>query len=454
MVPAGLEDDVQRMILCDDDQCRRHPPRAYLFGLLARGHGVESARDILLRLLPFSFLTLHMSTMRLGAFGWLSWALAAAAAQFESFSPSAQSDLTYSVHVPNGTASSGSGPIYFQINATLPLTWVALGQGTHMAGANIFVVYSNAAGDNVTVSPRLGKGHVQPVFNPNAKISVMEGSGIGNGVMTANVRCDSCLQWDGGSMDPTNSGSPWVWAVKYGKPLQSDNSSATISKHDEEGDQVLDLTKATGNRSANPFAELSRSSAVAASASSAVGGGGRGGEYWAFFNRRVTAHAALLIIPFVILYPLSALTIYFFPSLSVMKMHAPLQVFNTCLVIAGMGLGISIAKDINKLDNYHPIIGLVVISTLLAFQPAMGYLQHRYFRKTGRKSVFAFTHRWLGRTLIVLGIINVGLGFRLAGIGVGNPTGAVIAYGVVAGVFALFYLLVVVIVGWRRRNRE
>lgn len=390
--------------------------------------------------------------MIFGAFCWLSWALAATAAQFESFSPSEQSDLTYSIHVPNNTATTDSGSIYFQINATRSLQWVALGQGTQMAGANIFVVYSNAAGDNVTVSPRLGKGHVQPLFNPNAKISVMEGSGIDrDGVMTANVRCDSCLHWDGGSMDPTDSGSPWIWAVKYGKPLNSDSPSATIQEHDEEGNQVVDLTKATGNNAANPFTELSSSSAVAASAATEKG---KGGGDAASFNRMVTAHAVLMVIAFVILYPFSALTLYFFPTLGIMTTHAPLQVFNTCLVIAGMGLGISIAKDSDQLDTYHPIIGLVVISCLLAFQPALGYLQHRYFRKTGSKSLFAYTHRWLGRTLIVLGIINVGLGFRLSGIGDGNPTGAVIAYAVVAGVFALSYILVVVLVGRRRRSPE
>lgn len=391
--------------------------------------------------------------MKFGALGWLSWALAASAAQFESFAPSGQSDLTYSIHVPNNTATTDSGPIYFQINATRSLQWVALGQGTQMAGANMFVVYSNAAGDNVTVSPRLGKGHVQPLFNPNAKISVMEGSGIDkDGATTANVRCDSCLQWDGGSMNPTDPTSPWIWAVKYGKPLNSDSPSETIQEHDEEGNQVVDLTKATGNNVPNPFTELSSSSAVAASASSSAGGGGGGSS--ASFNRMVIAHAVLLIIAFVILYPFSALTLYLFPTLGIMKMHAPLQVFNTCLVIAGMGLGISIARSSGQLNNYHPIIGLVVISCLLAFQPAMGYLQHRYFRKTGSKSLFAYTHRWLGRTLIVLGIINVGLGFRLSGIGDGNPTGAVIAYAVVAGVFAVSYILVVVFVGQRRRNPE
>lgn len=58
-----------------------------------------------------------------------------------------------------------------------------------MKGANIFIVYSDADGQNVTVSPRLGQGNFQPQFNSQAQVSLLEGSGISNGMMTANVRC-------------------------------------------------------------------------------------------------------------------------------------------------------------------------------------------------------------------------------------------------------------------------
>ena len=58
-----------------------------------------------------------------------------------------------------------------------------------MAGANIFVVYADASGTNVTLSPRLGLGNFQPLFNSDAQVVLLEGSGIANGQMTANVRC-------------------------------------------------------------------------------------------------------------------------------------------------------------------------------------------------------------------------------------------------------------------------
>ena len=60
-----------------------------------------------------------------------------------------------------------------------------------MTGSNIFVVYTSNGGKNVTLSPRLGTGHVEPQFNSKAEVSLLDGSGISNGKMIANVKCSS-----------------------------------------------------------------------------------------------------------------------------------------------------------------------------------------------------------------------------------------------------------------------
>jgi len=58
-----------------------------------------------------------------------------------------------------------------------------------MSGSNIFVMYTSSNGNNVTVSPRLGKGHSEPKFNSAAQVTLLEGSGVSNGIMTANIKC-------------------------------------------------------------------------------------------------------------------------------------------------------------------------------------------------------------------------------------------------------------------------
>lgn len=71
-----------------------------------------------------------------------------------------------------------------------------------MTGANIFIIYADSSGKNVTLSPRLGKGNFQPQMDTDAKVTLLDGTGIANGVMTANVRCTSFYH-------------PWACAFGY-----------------------------------------------------------------------------------------------------------------------------------------------------------------------------------------------------------------------------------------------
>ena len=57
----------------------------------------------------------------------------------------------------------------------------------------MMVVYLDASGENVTLSPRIGRGHREPQFSPDATVSLLEGSGVKDGVLTANIRCKSLL---------------------------------------------------------------------------------------------------------------------------------------------------------------------------------------------------------------------------------------------------------------------
>ncbi|RAQ70845.1 cellobiose dehydrogenase [Aspergillus flavus] len=380
---------------------------------------------------------------RIHLYSWMTL-FAGTFAQLQTFSPPGQSFISYSVNIPQTTASSGSGPIYIQLISTQELQWFAWGQGSRMQGANIFAVYASHDGNNVTVSPRLGVEHVEPTYNSQAQISVLAGSGISNGVMTANIRCDSCLAWPGGSENPNSSASPWVWAVKYGQLLNSDSLSQPITIHDASGVAVLDLQKATGGASDNPFLASNNSNSA--------------GQALTIFDtgniasRRV-AHAVLMILVFVIFFPSFALMLHTGAHSRIVDIHAFFQLFTLALAISGFGIGISLAKALHLTGTYHPIIGMVAVPALILFQPAMGFLQHRYFHRTGKKSVFAYLHRWFGRSIIVLGIVNGGLGFHLArNVTSTAPVGAIIAYSVVAGIVGLVYALVVIVLPLRKQR--
>lgn len=59
-----------------------------------------------------------------------------------------------------------------------------------MSGANFFVIYTSANGRNVTLSPRLGSGYNARSFNSAAQVNLLAGSGVSNGIMVANIKCE------------------------------------------------------------------------------------------------------------------------------------------------------------------------------------------------------------------------------------------------------------------------
>ncbi|KAF4255989.1 hypothetical protein KXW98_001917 [Aspergillus fumigatus] len=368
-----------------------------------------------------------------------------AAAQIYSFSPA--SDIVYRVVVPESTASSNSGPIYFQIRAPTSYQWVTLGQGSQMAGSNMFVMYA-ASSNNVTLSPRSGSGRFLPSYNPGAQIELLDGTGISNGYMTANVRCDNCLQWTGGSLDPSSSSSSWIWAEKQGPAIDSNDPRYAITRHDSRGVHTINMSQARAANvdASNPFAGQN----AASTPETVTTGGTTASES----DSILIAHAVLMSVAFVVFFPSFAISIRIIPNSTVVsRIHAPLQLLTLAMALAGLGLGVYLGVDTNQMDKYHPIIGLVVVGMLLLFQPLMGFLQHMHFRRTGGKSLFAYVHRWLGRTLIALGIINGGLGFLLTkNAGNAAPKGAVIAYSVVAGVVGLAYITFVIVLPFRSKK--
>jgi hypothetical protein len=80
-------------------------------------------------------------------------------------------------------------------------------------------------------------------------------------------------------------------------------------------------------------------------------------------------------------------------------------------------------------------IGVVVVA-LLGIQPILGWIHHMQFKRKQRRTIFSHIHIWYGRALMILGIINGGMGLRE------NDASQTfkIVYAVVAGVFGGLYI--------------
>jgi hypothetical protein len=143
------------------------------------------------------------------------------------------------------------------------------------------------------------------------------------------------------------------------------------------------------------------------------------------------AHGVLASLAFVILFPTGSIAIRLASFPGIVWIHAAFQIFAYLVYIAAFGLGVYLATELNLLNSYHPIIGIVVLIAIF-FQPILGFLHHSLFKKYKHRTLWSYGHIWLGRVAITLGIINGGLGLRLADSMHMSSKGGMIAYGVVA----------------------
>lgn len=367
-----------------------------------------------------------------------------ASAQIISYTPSIGRGVSYKVNIPEETASTGTGPIYFQLQAPSDLKWVALGQGYLMTNGNLFVMYSGLA-DNVTLSPRRAHYHIQPLFNPDIQAYVLEGSGIRDGMMTANVRCDNCLHlFDGKSV--LGSSSNWIWATNVQDNLRSDDPEATIYQHDLHGIFTLDLTLATGGYSENPFIADSGYVDVDYTPYSTQ----QQINDWKVHKKRI-AHGTLSALAFVFFFPNNALLLYLWPSRwTVPYIHAPLQMLALLLAMGGLGVGVSVANDLQEPRGYHTIIGYILVSSVVLVQPFLGIMQHIKWRKFKQKTLWGLWHRWFGRVVCILGFVNGGIGFHYAQQRTLIPLVSPVLYAFITAGIGITYIYVV----WKRRMTE
>ena len=345
-----------------------------------------------------------------------------------------ETDVCFSINVPQQSANSGSGDIYFQLSAPTTYSWVGLAQGTMMSNANMFVMYSSADGQNVTLSSRTTSGHVMPTYNNAADITLLEGSGISNGRMVANVRCGNCDSWSTGTMSLDGGNSNWLYAHLQGAAIDSDNNDAPISQHDQHGVIQWDLSRATGGSDTNPFTSASTTTTTSSSAAQGLS------------MRLVQAHGTLASIAFVAIFPIGAILVRltsFSPWI-----HGGLQVFGYGIFIAAAGLGIYMANNVDYLQEPHAIIGMLLLG-IFFFMPFLGTIHHRMYKQMQMRTFWSYGHIFTGRAGVLLGIVNGGLGLKLAD----ADRSSIIAYGVVAGLMGALYIGAIIF-GELRRARK
>lgn len=151
------------------------------------------------------------------------------------------------------------------------------------------------------------------------------------------------------------------------------------------------------------------------------------------------------------------------------KIHAALQSVSYIIYIVAAAMGIYLVRQLS-FGNFslwsdpHTKLGAGIL-VLALLMPILGLVHHNMYKrkaaqhkkggpKPGRTAP-GYIHLWLGRILIVLGIVNGGLGIRLASNSPlsSSPKMKIILYSVGAAIMFLLYV-VFVILGETRRARE
>ncbi|KAF7166258.1 hypothetical protein CNMCM5623_000015 [Aspergillus felis] len=145
------------------------------------------------------------------------------------------------------------------------------------------------------------------------------------------------------------------------------------------------------------------------------------------------AHGILISVAFILIFPLGATALRLSKSKHAVWIHASIQLTGWALMLGGLATGLRLH------NNAHTIFGTVIV-VLMLLQPFLGAIHHWVYIRKKTPTALAPVHVWLGRILIILGMVNGGLGLRLAD----NTPGGKIAYGVVAGVCGAMYLAWVV----------
>lgn len=84
----------------------------------------------------------------------------------------------------------------------------------------------------------------------------------------------------------------------------------------------------------------------------------------------------------------------------------------------------------------------------MLIQPVLGWFHHKYYVKHQSRGPVSHGHIWYGRALMLLGLVNVGLGLQLTS----ASTTLMGLYAIMAAVVGAFYISIKIFKFMMRRN--
>jgi len=213
-----------------------------------------------------------------------------------------------------------------------------------MEGALVLMMYPDAGGKNITLSPRLSHGNVEPSYTTNVSITILPGTGLSDNIMIANAKCSNCRFWQDASISPNNSQADFIYAWSKDGTVKSDSLSAGIQRHDSHGTFQMDLHKAYGaGQVPVPFTAITTGTNQTSKESDN--------------HYQQSAHAVLMVGVFYGALPSGVIILRILKS---PKWHAVNQGISLLVAIVGASLGISLGTMYNRVSILVTLRGRVL----------------------------------------------------------------------------------------------
>ncbi|KAF1973819.1 CBD9-like protein [Bimuria novae-zelandiae CBS 107.79] len=321
--------------------------------------------------------------------------------------------------------ASDSSDVYIHF-ASPAYSWVGVGFGEGMRDSLMLVMYLNADGDNVTVSPRYGHSHAEPELAPDIKLELLNGTGIQDEMFVLNALCKNCRVWPGGFLDATSTTQPMIFAFGPGTRLQLNHLDAPLRRHVRYGQFTMDLVAATSSEAGVPE----------------PGNQLKGVDLKSIVkdhDRKNLAHAIMGCIALFVFWPINVVFAAFFRNI---KIHVGMSFAILLFLVISFALGIATSPQYNRSKSYtspHQILAFIALLPILL----MSLLPIPKIKTL--KPWIPRLHTHLANAVFLLLVLAGGLGLRLSS--QANPI--ILAYVAVTLLVAVFSTFIILCVSRR-----
>lgn len=305
-----------------------------------------------------------------------------------------------------------NGDLYFHLSGPAEYSWTGVGIGEDMPDNLFFIAYAGEDGEDVTLSPRIAfHGNSEPTYESNIDCKVLSSTGSASsssGTRSVDAVCHNATTWNGGALSLSSSSQPFMFAFGPKGSLKSDSPSVGLQRHELYGNFNMDIQQAVSTSSAVPSPNGSGGAYVRVNAEPAEG-------VTSDSDTTGIIHGIVACVAYLLLFPLGAFVIRLAKRAAV-RIHWIWQTVAAILVLVGFGFAVDASGQYNRSRDFsdpHQVLGIITL-VAVAVQITLGAVHHLIFKKKGKGTVLGKIHRVVGPCIILIAVVNGGLGLDLA----------------------------------------